>query len=506
MFGLHPLDIIVIAAYFAGMALIGIICSKLIKGQRDFFMGGRRFGKFISIFLSFGAGVESDHVVIVSGKAYESGMSGIWYQWLYLFCTPFYWLMMPIWRRMRYITMGDFFEKRFSKRYGLFYTAIGLFILTVNIGLLLLGTGKVINAISGGQIPTNTTVVFVAVIVLFYSIFGGLVAAALTDVFQGILIFILSFLMVPFLLNEVGGMEGLRGAVSEKMFSLTMPGDIGILFIIVITFNALVGQFAAPHNMVHGSSKAETEARVRVVGALMKRVCTVAWAFIGIICIVIYPQAEHSELVFGMAVREFLPVGLVGLMIAAILAAVMSTADMLMIVASALFTRNIYARFISNQRSDKHLLMVGRIAAAGIAIGGMIFAYFVPTVRSGLEFFWKITAFMGVPALFGLIWQRASVKAAWVSTIGAVVVWLVTSHILTWESVGPVLCSKVGFLNPGCSSSQETIWQMLCYLFVGFVLMIGVSWLSPAQPSKELDDFYHRLRTPVGMDAALDAE
>ena len=82
-----------------------------------------------------------------------------------------------------------------------------------------------------------------------------------------------------------------------------------------------------------------------------------------------------------MAVREFLPVGLVGLMIAAILAAVMSTADMLMIVASALFTRNIYARFISNQRSDKHLLMVGRIAAAGIAIGGMIFAYFVIGIK-----------------------------------------------------------------------------------------------------------------------------
>jgi Na+/proline symporter len=505
MFGLNILDIAVVGAYLVLMAIIGLLSSRLIKKQRDFFMGGRRFGKFLSIFMSFGAGVESDHVVIVSGKAYESGMSGIWYQWLYLFCTPFYWLIQPVWRRMRFITMADFFEQRFSRKLATFYTAVGLVILSVNIGLVLLGTGKIVNAISGGQIPTYFVIMVVTAIVIFYSVVGGLIAAAYTDVFQGILIFVLSFLLIPFLLNAVGGMNGLHSKVAEGMFNLTMPGDIGIFFIAVITVNALIGQFAAPHNMTSGASRAETEARLRVTAALMKRICTVGWAFIGVICVALYPHAEHGEMVFGMAVRDYLPVGLIGLMIAAMLAAAMATANMFMLVASALFTKNIYAVYISPDRTDKHLLMVGRIAAFGVTIGGMLFAYFCPTVRGGLEFFWKITATMGIPAMIAIIWPRASTKAAWSSVVGAIIIWILTAFYFKWAVVGPTLCGWLGLAAPACSASQETMWQMLSYLAAGLSLMIIVSWISPAARSEHIEDFYRRLRTPVGTNAELDA-
>ena len=73
-------------------------------------IGGRRFGKLFSTFFAFGAGTHSDQAVSVAAKTYTTGMSGIWYQWLWLFVTPFYWLIAPIYRRCRCITTGDFFE------------------------------------------------------------------------------------------------------------------------------------------------------------------------------------------------------------------------------------------------------------------------------------------------------------------------------------------------------------------------------------------------------------
>ena len=75
---------------------------------------GRRFGKPFMIFFAFGAGTSGNDAVGVSAKTYTNGLSGIWYQWLWLFCTPFYWLIAPVMRRMRALTTGDYFEYRYD--------------------------------------------------------------------------------------------------------------------------------------------------------------------------------------------------------------------------------------------------------------------------------------------------------------------------------------------------------------------------------------------------------
>jgi len=79
-------------------------------------------------------------------------MSGIWYQWLWLFATPFYWIIAPIFRRMRALTTGDYFEHRYDRSTAMLYTVVGILQLIVNIGVLLLGAGATIEAVSGGAI------------------------------------------------------------------------------------------------------------------------------------------------------------------------------------------------------------------------------------------------------------------------------------------------------------------------------------------------------------------
>ena len=114
MFGLNPSDIVVIVVYFAAMIMIGMWSSRRISNQEDFFLAGRRFGKLIQVFAAFGQGTSSDTAVSVSTTTFTNGASGIWSSLLYLFGTPFYWLIAPWMRRLRLLTMGDFFLERYG--------------------------------------------------------------------------------------------------------------------------------------------------------------------------------------------------------------------------------------------------------------------------------------------------------------------------------------------------------------------------------------------------------
>ncbi|MCG8374694.1 MAG: hypothetical protein MI700_14215, partial [Balneolales bacterium] len=192
--GLNILDWLVIAGYIILITTIGLWANRGVKSTGDYFMGGRRFGKLLMIAQAFGAGTRTDQAVAVIGASSQIGLAGIWYQWLYLFSTPFFWLIAPIYRRLRYITIGDFFEQRFGTGMGAAYALVGLFWFAANIGVVLKGTGVTIEAITGGEISTNAAVIGMMLFFIFYGVLGGLVAAATTQLIQGFFILLLSFL------------------------------------------------------------------------------------------------------------------------------------------------------------------------------------------------------------------------------------------------------------------------------------------------------------------------
>ncbi len=126
MFGLPIIDLAVIALYFAFVIAIGIWSSRRIHNQEDYFLAGRRFGKFIQTFAAFGQGTSADNAVGVTTTTFSNGIAGVWSALLYLFATPLYWMVMPWMRRLRLITLGDFFEERYgSKLMAGLYAVIG---------------------------------------------------------------------------------------------------------------------------------------------------------------------------------------------------------------------------------------------------------------------------------------------------------------------------------------------------------------------------------------------
>jgi len=508
MLGLKLFDWVVIVVYLFGITLIGFWAVRKVRSSASFFIGDRKFGKLMMAFFMFGSGTHSDQAVSVAAKTYRSGASGIWYQWLWLFVTPFFWLIAPFFRRMRAVTTGDYFEVRYGRSVSGLYAAMGILPLLVAIGVMLKGSGAMVQAVSGGAISSELAIVAMTVIFLIYGIAGGLSAAIATNFVQGLLTIVLSFLILPFALAKVGGMSGLRQSISDPdMLSLVSPGEITLFYIIIIAFNALVGWVTMPETMANcAAGKTEMEGRIGVtVGIFGKRICTIAWMLTGLCAVVIYTQLGDADLAYGKMARDLLPdiaPGLIGLFISCMLASVMSTCDSLMVVASALFTENIYKKFFVVGKADKHYTLIGRIASALVVILGIFVAFNLESVVKGLEFYWMVSALMGIAFWIGLFWRRATVAGAWAGTLTSSGVFLFTSTkplgVVPWDFNAHFADKLPAFML--WEGKLYLPWQMIIYLSAGFVVLVVVSLFTKKVPAEKLNRFYACLRTPIGPD------
>ena len=133
--GLHWIDASVVVVYLLGITALGVWMRRRISGVQDFFMP-RRFGKGMMIMHAFGTGTASDQAVTVASATFRGGLSGIWYQWLWLFVTPFYWLIAPIFRRFRAVTTADVYELRFDRSGAMLFAVVGMANMCVKIGLI----------------------------------------------------------------------------------------------------------------------------------------------------------------------------------------------------------------------------------------------------------------------------------------------------------------------------------------------------------------------------------
>jgi len=514
MLGLKLIDWVVIVVYLFGITLIGFWAVRKVRSSASFFIGDRKFGKVMMAFFMFGSGTHSDQAVSVAAKTYSTGASGIWYQWLWLFVTPFFWLIAPFFRRMRAVTTGDYFEIRYGRSVSGLYAVMGILQLLVAIGVMLKGSGAMVEAVSGGAISSELAIIAMTIIFLIYGVAGGLSAAIATNFVQGLLTVVLSFIILPFALAKVGWMSGLREAIADPaMLSLVAPHEITFFFIAIIAFNALVGWVTMPETMANcAAGKSEMEGRMGVtVGIFGKRICTVAWMLTGLCAVAMYAggKLEDVDLVYGRMARELLPgiaPGLIGLFIASMLASVMSTCDSLMVVASALFTENIYKKFLCPGRADRHYTLVGRVVSALVVVLGILFAFNLESVVSGLEIFWQVSAMMGIAFWIGLFWRRATVAGAWAATLTSFSVLLFTSKIafggyVLWNFNEHLAGKLPAFML--FDGGLSLPWQMIFYLTAGFVVLIVVSLFTRRAPKDRLDRLYDCIRTPIGADELL---
>ena len=592
--GLHPADWIVLALYFVVILAIGLWSIKKVKDMTDFFMGGRRFGKVFMMFFAFGSGTSSEQAISVVAGTWRAGLAGIWWQFLWLWATPFYWIVAPIMRRMRALTTADFFETRFNGPTAVLYSFYGIAISITFIAGGLFGTGKMVDALTGNEldrmaIQANIMVpaaewdakektfqiterrlqgyeyAILAVTVMFviYGMAGGLGAAIITDFIQGILTIIFSFLLLPFVFYEIGGFgklhpqselkPGMLDLIASPEIAATLGSEpITPFYVFMLSVTALAGIVIQPHIMgVCGAGKTEFEGRFGfTVGNFLKRFCTVAWTFTGLACIIWYmgdssplktspdpaDQAIYQSLItraspefhdlpaetqakiektdrdfadrlFGMAAHDILPriaPGLIGLLLASLLAAVMSTSDAQMIISSGLFTENIYKKTLVKNRSQRHYLWVGRIAGLVIVILALILQTTFTDIIAALKVIVKTPACIGISLWFGIVWRRWNVISVWVSTVAGILAWIAVAFYPDWLYQSGLL-PEMMFKVDGESVKMWDVWQMFSFMSLAILCGIIASFLTPRQSQEKLDHFYNLMHTPVKLNEVIES-
>jgi len=468
------------------MLLIGALCAMRVKKQEDYFMGGRGFGKLLQTFAAFGAGTGSQDPINVGRTTWTSGLSGVWSALMWLFITPFYWIFAIWYRRMRHMTTGDWFVERYqSQAMGAAYTVFGfvfyiaylstIFSAITKVAVPLLGEATILTLVGwiGSDDPNHLRFVLVpiiATVVIAYGVVGGLAAAYWTDLIQGLCIILLSIILIPYGLSSLvekygdeyavatgeeaetlttwDGFRIMHHRVSEdnfQLFSGPRSGEFPLHFIISLSLLGLVGIVVQPHFIATGGGTAKSEQAARiglVTGNFLKRFCTIGWALTGLIVLALLADSveinQDPERAWGVASREILGqvtiggvyIGLVGLMLACLLAALMSSADCYMLVSSALLVRNVYAPYINPNASEKSYIKAGRIAGVLIIVGATIVSLKFYDVLGQYIMSLEISLLFAAPFWAGMFWRRASSFSAWGTILFSLAFFYIVPYLL----------------------------------------------------------------------------
>jgi SSS family solute:Na+ symporter len=465
--GLNLLDVGIILFYLAVVLWLGRRSQRRTKDTGDFYIAGRRLGKFYQFFLNFGHATNADQAVAVAREVYRQGIGGMWIQYLVLFLTPFYWFTSAFYRRVRQVTLGDFYAERFGSRFlGASFAGFTLIMAIISGGVGFMVAGKTVEALTPkpaelytvgetqsvrmfreyqalkqkldpglteaekvrydelndrykkGELqsfisyidPLAVYLVY-GVIVAVYTMMGGFIAAAFTDVIQGFLIVIFSVMLIPLGLVRIGGFAGLHARVPDFMFNLfgsVTTSEYAWYTIVAMVLANLVSIIAsAPMMQTASAARNENAARFGVIaGMFFKRFLMIFWALAGLLAVGLFKGQLHDpDLIWGYMTVHLLFPGAVGLMLAGILAANMSTLSAASVTYSALFIRNLYQPFVS-PKPEGHLLRVGRIVIAVTLAGGIGAALFVGNLLDLFKYFISMPAVFGASIWLGFIWRR----------------------------------------------------------------------------------------------------
>ncbi|MFT7643890.1 MAG: SSS family solute:Na+ symporter, partial [Pirellulaceae bacterium] len=207
--------------------------------------------------------------------------------------------------------------------------------------------------------------------------------------------------------------------------------------IVAVVIINLIGVVVQPHFIATGGGSAKTEMNARVglvVGNFLKRFCTVGWVLTALIALALY--AHEPELIidpertWGFASKRLLGPGLSGLMLACLLAALMSSIDAYMVVGSALMVRNVYLPYINPKATESDFLRVGRLTGIVVVAGSVIVSLSMMNVFQQLQLTWVVPILFAAPFWVGMYWRRATTAAAWGTFLSCTVIFFLTPLLL----------------------------------------------------------------------------
>ncbi len=468
--------IITIAIYLSLLLGVGIKLSFKIKNQEDFMVAGRKLTAPILVGTLLATWIGSGDIFSVADLSYNHGFSSLigsaggWIGIIVIFFIA---------GRVRHFgqfTVPDILEARYNKWARLLATITTIIAYITIVSYQFRGGGWVVNIISDGMISNETAIIFVTIFVILYTLTAGMLSVAYLDVINGIIILIGVSLALPFLIHSAGGLATISANVTPRahpvLGNMTWIKAIGYL---IPTLLLALGN----GNMYQRffSAKNEREARKSVVGWIVGVVIIgVALQSLAVIGSSIFkglPANESGKIILLVA-HQGLPTVVGCILIASIVAIIISTANSFLLVPATNIIRDIWQRFINPDISQKNIVFYSRITVVLLGGAAYVLIQFYPRILNAAYAAYTVYGAGITPALMAtFFWKRATPTAGAVSILGGMVVTIV------WE-----ILTKI---NGETFLGYPAIYPAL---FTSIILLLGISLLQPPPAPEKWQPFF----------------
>ena len=427
--GLSTLDLVVIGVYFALVLYIGLRMARRTRSGEDLFLAGRRLGWIPVGFSLFASNISSTTLVGLSGAAYTWGIAVSNYEWMAAFVLVFFAVFfIPYYLNARITTVPEFLERRFDRRSRLYFSGLTLFSNVVVDTAGTLFAGAVVLKVFFPDLDLFTAGFGLALVAGLYTAAGGLAAVVYTDVLQAVVLLVGASLVSYLSFAEVDfSWAGVVAATPPERLSLMLPLDdpnlpwLGTLvgvpilgFYFWCTNQFIVQRILGARSIAHARWGA-------LFAGFLKLPVLYLMVLPGVMAGMFLPGLDNGDAVFPTLVTTLLPAGLVGLVMAGLLAAIMSSIDSTLNSASALLTMD-FLRPSRRGWSPRQVAWVGR----GFIVLFMLLAAMIsPLIEnfSGLfHYLQSALAYLVPPVavvfVLGLFWRRTTATAAFATLLG----------------------------------------------------------------------------------------
>ena len=479
------------AAYLSVVLAIGVIACFKTHTASDYFLGGRKLSPGVAAF-SAGASDMSGWVLLgLPGYAYVAGLEAGWIALGLCIGVALNWLLSA--QRLRIysfhlddaVTLPTYLHRRFccpNPWLKLFAAAFILLFFLFYVSSGLIGAGKLFVAVFG--FDYRLSVLLGASIIIFYTLFGGFLAVSWTDLVQGLLM-AAALVMVPVIaMQTTGGAGELFTALEAKNPELmTIWNDSKGEPLSAIAIMSLVawglGYFGQPHILarfkgIRSNEDVPTARRIAVSWSALSMVGAMLVGLVGILYVDTQMGGDlgDGEKIFMVLVNAIFNPVVAGILLAAILAAIMSTADSQLLVSSSALAEDFYKQIIRKDASQKEVVMVGRVAVIGLSLVAMFLAFNPDSTVLGLvSYAWAgFGAAFGPALILSLYWKRMN----WQGALAGIVVGGIT--VVAWKQV---------------SGGIFDLYEIVPGIVFATVAIIVVS-LATAEPEQSVQDGFDR--------------
>jgi sodium/proline symporter len=465
--------------YFILLLGMGLYFYRRTANLEDYLLGGRSLGVWVTAFSAQASDMSGWLLMGLPGAVYLGGVTALWIALGLFIGTVFNWQFVA--RRLRIytqlynsLTLPSFFESRFGDPTGLLRilsAVITLIFFTIYTSSGLVASGKLFESIF--NMNYRLAVLIGGIVIIAYTFLGGFLAVSWTDLVQGALM-VMAIVVVPLAaINSLGGTDAVIGAMTVKNIPLEL---FGTGFSLLTMFSAAawgLGYFGQPHILARfmGIRSARDLPRSTFIAVTWVILSLSGAVAVGFTAIAMFPDLHggDEEKVFIYMVAKIFNPWTGGIMLAAILSAIMSTIDSQLLVSSSALTEDFYDKVIRNNASQRELVFMGRICVIIISVIALLLAMNPDNTVLGLVAY----AWGGFGAAFGplVLFALFSRKTSWQAALAGMITGTVT--LVLWKSMG--LGGFMYEIVPGFASN--------------IIVMTAVSRFIPQRNEKILSDF-----------------